>query len=96
VSQYSSPDLVGHWVLDRRGRPLGEVVGVVHHWNGSTSLLVQSGSGRSCTGLMVSPERTVVAEDGIQVHRPHQHHREPGLGERIGRAMWPSGTVSDR
>lgn len=96
MSEYSARDLAGRWVLDERGRPLGQLVGVVHHWNGRNSLLVECGSGRSRSGMMVSPDRAIIVGRDVHLRPPAPQPASAGLSERIGRLMWPSGSRSYR
>jgi hypothetical protein len=96
MREYSSQELAGRWVLDHRGRPLGEVVGVVHHSNGRTSLLVHGGSWRSGVGVMVPIEDAVLDADDVHAAHPPQRVQHPGFLERIGEVMWPPVTSGDR
>jgi hypothetical protein len=96
MSECSADELAGRWVLDERGRPLGEVVGVVHHWNGRTSLLVHGGSWRSGVGMMVPVESAVFAGVDVHLDRPQPRDEHRRLLERIGEVMWPPMAAGDR
>ena len=87
---------LGRWCLDERGRPLGEVVGIVHHPDGRTSLLVHGGSLWSGLGMMIAPEDAVLADDELHLTGRPQPRARNGLLDRIGEAMWPSPTATDR
>ena len=60
-------DVVGLWVFDERGRVLGEVVGIVHHSDGSISALLDGGPGGSGTGRMVSLEGATVVDGAVHL-----------------------------
>jgi hypothetical protein len=64
---HSSRDVVGRWVVDERGRVLGQVVGIVHHWDGQTSALLHSGSLLSGTGRLVSLDGAVIVDDLVHL-----------------------------
>jgi hypothetical protein len=64
---YSSRDVVGLWVFDERGRVLGEVVGIVRHWDGSISALLDGGPCTSGTGRMVSLEGAMVVDGSVHL-----------------------------
>jgi ribosomal 30S subunit maturation factor RimM len=96
MREYSSHDLAGRWVLDERGRPLGEVVGIVHHPNGRNSLLVHSGPWRGGVGMLVPIESGVLVEGDVGVERTAHADRHPRFLERIGEVMWPPAPAGDR
>jgi hypothetical protein len=62
--------VVGLWVFDEGGRVLGEVVGIVHHWDGRTSALLDGGNCLSRTGRVVSLEGAAVVDDCMHLHCP--------------------------
>ena len=63
----SSEDIAGLWVFDERGRVLGEVIGIVHHWDGRTSALLHSGDLRSGTGRLVSLDGAAVVDGSVHL-----------------------------
>ncbi|TMD91781.1 MAG: hypothetical protein E6I76_18575 [Chloroflexi bacterium] len=63
----SSEDVVGLWMFDERGRVLGEVIAIVHHWDGRTSALVHSGDLRSGTGRLVSLDGAAIVDGSVHL-----------------------------
>ncbi len=74
MAAYSARDLTGLWVFDACGRPVGEVVGIVHHWNDEVSALVHSGPWRSGTGRLVCLDGAVVDDDGVHLPTDLPYH----------------------
>jgi PRC-barrel domain protein len=66
----SARDVVGLWVFDEHGRVLGEVVGIVHHWDGRTSALLDGGGYHSGTGRLISLEGAVVVDHRVYLRGP--------------------------
>jgi hypothetical protein len=64
---YSARDVVGLWVFDERGYVLGEVVGIVHHSDGSISALLDGGPRASGTGRTVSLEGATVVDGAVHL-----------------------------
>jgi hypothetical protein len=60
---------IGRRVVDERGHPLGRVVGITHHGDGSASALVSGGPWPWSAGLQVRLDGAPPVDDLVQPRR---------------------------
>jgi hypothetical protein len=63
-------EVLGRRVVDEHDHRLGRVVGIVHHWDGRTSALVQRGPWPMRNARLVSLDSAVVIDHLVHLRSP--------------------------